>query len=223
MHFCSRGGPSACCFVVFLAENSFLGCISCCGGFFFLALDYSDADKKNIITILNVGFNGKGDRRQPIKIQDEKGTTWYMATATNHELKTYKTRIKRQKGKGMVKDKDAATDAEIIVYGEAFGWGGEKRTAKQQKQARTTKARKKKPPQKGITPRDEFSDKKTTKQQADDYNAASAAAKQARGKRVKKAQKRRVASGKSANTNQIKRDRAKQERDIIRMLEEDDL
>ena len=77
-----------------------------------------------------------------------------MATATNYELKTYKEGIKRQSAPGMVKDKDAATDAEMIVYGDAIGFGGEKRTAKQQKQARITKARKKKPPRQSIKPRD---------------------------------------------------------------------
>ena len=28
----------------------------------------------------------------------------------------------------MIKDKDAATNAEMIVYGDALGFGGEKRT-----------------------------------------------------------------------------------------------
>ena len=71
--------------------------------------------------------------------------------------------------------------------------------------------------------RDEFSDKKTTKQQAMDYNAVSAATQQAQEKRVKKAVKRRAASGKSANTYQRRQDRAKEERDIVRMLEKDHL
>ena len=124
-----------------------------------------------------------------------------MATATNHELKTFKDGIKRRSAPGMIKNKDAATDAEMVVYGAAIGFGGEKRTAKQQTQARMAKARKKKPPRQS-KPRDEFSNKKTTKQQAKDYDASNTAGEEARKKRVR---------------------RAREEAAIIKMLGEDDL
>ena len=72
-----------------------------------------------------------------------------------------------------------------------------------------------------MKPRNEFSAKNTAKQQVDDYNASNASPKQAQDIRVKRAANQR-ASGKSASTNQLRQERAREEAKIVRMPEKDE-